>query len=151
MRARNALPAEGVVAWATRFKLIEPRYGFRQIGPMPGRNPPQHQRGFDRLKPFAAAATKTPMQRLPDEALKRLDVFPNGKVRQNARVVIDRHVHGMTTGVLQTPDETIDLLRELVHTLDVLDKLGHARIVERIANPRDVELGQMTGAGHCHS
>ena len=37
-------------------------------------------------------------------------------------------------------------LGQPVHALDILDELAHARIIERIADPRDVELGEMAVA-----
>jgi hypothetical protein len=49
----------------------------------------------------------------------------------------------MTAFVLQPPHEAGNLIGKSVHPIDVFDELAHARIIERIANPRDIELGQM--------
>ena len=92
-----------------------------------------------------AAGVEALVQRLPDEALQRLHIFPHRQIRQNGRVVIDSHVHGMPALVLQTPDEAGHLLGKTVHAFDVVDEFGHARIIERITDPRDVELGEMAG------
>jgi hypothetical protein len=89
------------------------------------------------------STVETLVQGLPDKALERFDRFPHRQVRQNGRIVIDAHVHGVAAVVLQPPHEAGDLVSEPVHALDVVDEFAHAQIIERISNPRDVELGQL--------
>src|SRR5262245_1404213 len=128
-----------MITWAMRDQVVEPRNAFRHIGTMPCRNPPQHQRGLDRYEEFFAAGKETPVQGLPDKALQRFDAFPHSQVRQDGRVVIDEHVHRVPALVMQPPDEALDLVRETMYPIHVLDELAHARIIERITDPRDVE------------
>jgi hypothetical protein len=51
----------------------------------------------------------------------------------------------MAAVILQPPDETFDGLGQAVHARDIVGEFLHARIVERIFDPRDVELGQVLG------
>ncbi len=143
------LPAERMLAWAMRDQMIEPRNAFRHVGPMSGGNPPQDQRGLDRREPFLAPGKETPVQCLPDKAFQRLDIFPHRQIRQDGRVIVDPHVHRVAAFVLQPPHEALDLVGKPVHAFDILDELAHARIVERIADPRDIELGEVAGLPSC--
>src|SRR5262249_14263933 len=36
-----------------------------------------------------------------------------------------------------------DFVREAIHALDIVDELRHSGIIERMTNPRDVELREM--------
>ena len=49
----------------------------------------------------------------------------------------------MAAFILQPPDETVDLLGQRVDARDIVDELGHARVIQRVADARDVELGKM--------
>src|SRR5262245_12993593 len=126
-----------MIAWAMRDQVVKPRDAFRHVRTMPRRNPPQHQRGLDRYEEFFAADKEAPVQGLPDKALQRFHAFPHRQVRQDGRVVIDTHVHRVSALVLQPPDEAFDLVRETMYPVHVLDELAHARIIERITDPRD--------------
>src|ERR1700759_2307471 len=145
---REGLPAESMIARAVRHQVIAARNALVHRGTRAGRHPPHHQRRVERLEPFLAPAEKTAVYGLPDEALPRLDVFPHSQVRQHVGIVIDGHAHGIAALVLQPPDEALDLLRQSVHPRDILGEFAHARIVERILDPRDGELGEMADAGH---
>ncbi len=59
------------------------------------------------------------------------------------RVVIDAHIHGVTAVILQPPYEPGNFVGKPVHTLDIVDKFTHPRVIERITDPRDVELSKM--------
>src|SRR5262245_42726516 len=132
-----------MIAWAMRDQVVKPRDAFRHVGTMPRRNPPQHQRSLDRYEEFFAADKETTLQGVPGKALQRFHAFPHRQVRQDGRVVIDAHVHRVPALVMQPPDEALDLVRETMYPVHVLDELAHARIIERITDPRDVELGEM--------
>src|SRR5262245_12113150 len=108
---------------------------------MTGPDPPQDQRGLDRSEPFLSPSVEALMQGLPDETLQRLHIFPDRQVWQDCRVVIDAHVHGMPALILQAPDEPGDFVRQAIYSLDIVDEFRHPRIIERVTNPRDVELG----------
>src|SRR5579885_137018 len=136
-------PAESVVARAARLEMIESLDALLERRAFVLRHPPQHQRRLDRLEPVLAAAIETAVHGLPDEAFERGGAFPNGQVRQDGRIAVDRHVHGVAAVVLQPPDEAVDLLGQGVDALHVVDELRHARIVERVADARDVELGEV--------
>src|SRR5262249_27411080 len=137
-----------MIARAMRDQVIEPRNALRHIGTVPRRNPPQHQRGLDRSEPFFTADKETPVQGLPDEALQGFDAFPDCQVRQDGRIIVDTHVHRVAALILKPPDETFYLVGQTIHPVDVLDKLAHARVFERITDPRNVELGKMTLVFH---
>src|SRR5262245_52321262 len=126
-----------------RDQIVEPRDAFRHFRTMTGGNRPQDQRGFDRLKPFLAPGIEPLMQRLPHKAFERLHIFPDRQVRQYCRIVIDPHIHRVAALILETPDKSRNFVGEPVHALDIFDKFPHARIVERIFYPRDIELSEM--------
>src|ERR1700716_178229 len=77
-RAFQLRPAEGFFARALLPQTIQPLDAFIQRWLMAGLDPPQHQRHLDRLEPIFAPGKELAVHRLPDEALQRLDIFPDG-------------------------------------------------------------------------
>src|SRR5690242_1738071 len=133
-----------------RNQMVETRHPLCHRGTMRGGDPPQHQGCLDGREPLFAARIKTLVQGLPYETLERLHIFPHCQVRQNGRIVIDPHVHGVAARVLQAPDKARNIVGKTIHPSDVVDEFAHPRIIERIADPRDVELGEMAAAV-CHA
>src|SRR5690348_16811222 len=123
------------------LQVLHARDSFLDARPMADRNPPQHDgRPFKMLKPLGAVAIEPLVDRLPDKTLKSVEAFPNGKIDDDTRVGIRPRVGGVAALVDIAPDESGAALGNAVYQGQIVRETGHARIVDLISNPSDVQL-----------
>src|SRR5262245_34907156 len=124
--------------------MLEARDGFLNTRPGPGRYPPHHKiRAIEVFEPFRTTAVEPFVDRLIDEALERLDIFPNRQVDRDAGIGIWPRARGVPAFVSVTPDETRRALGQAVHHRQVVGEIRHARIIDLVANATDVQLCKM--------
>jgi hypothetical protein len=70
-----------------RLAMLKTRDGFLNTRPIPDRYPPHHKIwAIEVFEPFRTTAVKPFVDRLIDEALERLDVFPNRQVDRDTGI-----------------------------------------------------------------
>src|SRR5262245_50467614 len=127
-----------------RPQMFKPALGLREVGQMTRRHPPHDEvRPIQRLEPFRPATVDTLVYRLPDETFQGFDRFPHRHVQEQARIVESVDGGGVAAVVLEPPDEAWRVLGNRIDTVEIVDEVGHARVVERIADASDIELGEM--------
>ena len=115
-----------------------------QVGNLAGRDPPAHRRRLAaRLEPLASSAQVHRMAAAEHEVLQRLEVGPHRHVDDRQRVVLagESHEAGrLTVVVLQPPHEPGRRLGQCVDRPECQVELRRLVGVERMVEPRDVEL-----------
>ena len=113
---RCRLPVKRVLAWTVLFQMREARDSLLDARPMPGRYPPQHHGWtFKMLEPIDTAAVKALVNRLPDKLLQCVDVLPNRKIDDDARVGVRPRVGGAAAVVDKAPDKSGAAFGDAVH------------------------------------
>src|ERR1700722_7948158 len=149
LRGRNALPAERAVARTVSRQIFEPLLRFVEGRQMARRNPPHHgMRSFVFTEPFLASAIKALVHGLINETFERFGAFPYRQIDRHLRIGKRPEIGGVAAVVLQTPDKTLAALGEHIDQVEIVHEVGHARIVGRVAEAADIELGKMSGCVH---
>ena len=126
------------------LEMLKTRDGFLNTRPIPGWYPPHHKIwAIEVFEPFRTTAVKPFVDRLIDEVLERLDVFPNRQVDRDAGIGIWPRARRISAFVNVTPDEARRALRQAVHHRQVVGEIRHARVVDLVANATDVQLRKM--------
>src|SRR5271154_5644684 len=124
--------------------MIEPPRRLVQIWNMPGRYRPHDEMRRRRLfEPFTLAVVELLVDRHPDKALQRLDALPHRQVDRHGRVARRTDGSRIVAVVLEPPHESLAALGESVDAIEVRHERRHARIVRRITEPANVELGDV--------
>src|SRR5687767_14210155 len=137
-------PTEGVVAVSVGLEVGQPSLALVHCRQVSVGHGPDHQlRRRHRLKPLCLAAVEAFVDRLEDEGLELLHAGPDAHAGDDdwicERAKIDRSVVAAVAN--KAPDKARHPFRHGVDPAKIVDELRHARIVERIAEPRDVKLG----------
>src|SRR6478609_11613786 len=126
------------------LEMFEARDCFLDARSVPGRYPPHHKIwAIEVFEPFRTTSVEPFVDRLIDEALERLDVFPNRQVDRDAGIGIWPRARRISAFVNVTPDEARRALRQAVHHRQVVGEIRHARVVDLVANATDVQLRKM--------
>src|SRR5262245_27088656 len=150
----KALPPECVVARTVVLEMVETFHRLCDRGTVAVRHPPHHEvRPLELLEPFVPAAVEPLVHGLPDVFLERLDVLPDRHVDGDARIVRVRpRIRRIAAVVLVAPDETRTALGESVDGREIVHEVRHARIIDLVAQPPDVELRKVPRFNlRCHS
>src|SRR5262249_9086470 len=135
---------ECVIARAVLLEVVQSLNRFRNGRYMTLRDPPHDEvRSLHPLEPFLFASVEPLMHGLPYETLERLDVFPHRHVEVHAGIIERMDIHGVPGIVLEPPHEAFRTLREAVHQRQIVHEIRHARIIDGITNPSDIELRQI--------
>src|SRR5208282_2186114 len=141
---RQVTPPECEIAVAVPRQMCEPRHCFVKVRNMPGLDRPQHEmRPRQCLEPFGLAIVELLVHRRPNEALQRFNTFPHRQVDRRGWVSRGADRGCIVALVLEAPHESLAALCESVDPVEIPHKPRHPRIVRRIAEPADVELGDM--------
>src|SRR5262249_59927914 len=62
---------------------------------------------------------------------------------KSTRIVESMDGGGVAAVVLEPPDEARRVLGNRVDPVEIVDEVGHARVVERAADASDIELGEV--------
>src|SRR5262245_4183422 len=62
---------------------------------------------------------------------------------KSTRIVESMDGGGVAAVVLEPPDEAWRMFRNRVDPIEIVDEVGHARVVERVADASDIELGEV--------
>jgi len=126
------------------LEMFEARDCFLDARSVPGRYPPHHKIwAIEVFEPFRTTAVEPFMDRLIDEALERLDAFPNRQVDRDTGIGIRPRARRVAAFVNVTPDEARRALGEAVHHREIVGEIRHAPVVDLVANATDVELCKM--------
>src|SRR6185437_13560074 len=133
-----------MIARSVFFEVLQPRDRLFHARPVSHRHPPHHEVSLlEMLEPFRAATVKTFMNGLINEALERLDALPHRHIDGDARIGIGPRAGGIAAVVDETPDEAGRAFGQPVDQPEVIGEIGHARIVDLVADAADVQLRQM--------
>src|SRR6185312_4367613 len=134
-------PIKGVFARPVLLQMVQPRNRLLYAGTVSGAHPPHHKIwSVEMLEPLGAAAIEAPVDRLIDEALEGLDVFPDRQIDSDAFIGIRPRARRVAGLVDIAPDEAWRPLRQPVHQRQIVREIGHAPIVDLVTDATDVEL-----------
>ncbi len=98
------------------------------------------------LKPPRPVAHNLQVLCLIHETMEGLDRLPDRQVNDHLRVVIPPEVGGVAVLGLETPNEARARLSESIDSVQLRNKTGDLRIVERRNQSSDIELCQLAGS-----
>ena len=142
---RRVVLADGERVWRNpeRIDEVEPAFGL--VGRRKGSScqPPQRRsaRAFD--EPLAPSPEEIAVDTAICKALERLEGFPQGEVDDHQRVVEDADVGGIAGVRLQPPEITRRAFSGTVHERKGINEIADPRIIDRMAQRGDVELGEV--------
>ena len=137
------LGGEGTIA----PQPCEPRHGVFNTRTLTFGDPPQRRWLVRRRdEPLAAAAEKGGVHGVVDVASKVCDGTPDGQIEQHARVVQHADSCRVAARGREASEAPWRAVAQLVDPVDLVAHVGHPRVVERIAHPGKIGLGQ----GSCH-
>src|ERR1700722_20140949 len=96
------------------------------------------------FEPISLAVVELLVDCRPHKALQRFHALPRRQVDRHRRVAHRTDGSRIVAVVLEPPHEPFAALGESVDAIEVRHERRHARIVRRIAEPADVELGDVT-------
>src|SRR5262249_36770920 len=142
---RHVLPAECKLARPMFLQMLEPPDGLRDAWPMADRHMPEDEiRFIEPFEPFVLARIKAGVHGLPDEFLQRLDALPYRHVDRHPRIAgVRAGVGRIAARVRVAPNEAGRTVGQRVDAREIVHEIRHARIVRLVANPSNVELGEM--------
>src|SRR5712691_1912678 len=95
-----------MVARAVLLQMFQSGNRLLDTRPMARGHPPHHEIwSLEVLEPLGAAAIEALVNCLIDEALKRLDILPDGQIDGDARVGVRSRAGGVAAVVDIAPDE----------------------------------------------
>src|SRR5580700_5484250 len=101
----------------------------------------RHPRLFE---PISLAVVELLVDCRPHKALERFHALPHREVNRHGWVARGTDSSRIVAVVLEPPHEPLAALGESVDAIEVRHERRHARIIRRIAEPADVELGDVT-------
>src|SRR5262245_54193031 len=133
-----------MVARPVLLEMLQADDGLLDTRPMPGRHPADYDVSpLEVREPLPAAAVETFMDGLVNEALERLDIFPNRQVDRDTRIGIRPCARRVAAFIDVAPNETGRAFGKTVHHRQVVRKIRHTRILDFVADAPDVELRKM--------
>src|SRR5215510_5484256 len=148
LRGRKAFPPEGEFARPVVLEMPQPLDCLLDGWPVTRRHPPHHEvRPLEPIEPFVPPAVEALVHGLPDVALERVHAFPQGDIEDDARIIEGLNAGGVAAFAFEPPHEPFRPVGNTVHPIEIVGEVGHARIVERVEQPSDIELSQVPG--HC--
>src|SRR5215510_9166421 len=153
LRGRQTFPAKGIVARSMPPEVLEPFDRFLNRWNMARRHPPHHEIGPLRLfEPFLPPSVEALVHRLPDIGLQRGNALPHRHVDRHARITpVWAIAGGVAARILQSPHKTFGPISNRIDSRKVVHEVGHARVVDLVAQASDVELSEMLHrlGSHC--
>ncbi len=99
----------------------------------------------EKLEPFLAALDEAPVNGLVRELVEGFRRLPDRHVHDDRGIFVSRDLCGVAAFVLEPPDKAGTLFGECVDAIEIVDELGDARVVDRMEETADVDLGEVHG------
>src|SRR5689334_6468379 len=140
-----------MIAGTVLRETIQPLQCFVNARSMALRHPPHHEIWLlEMLEPFGAAAVEALVDRLVDEPFERFDACPHRHVDRDARIDIGPRAGRVAALVNKAPDEARGPFGQAVDQCEIVREVGHARIVDLVADAADIQLRKLRVRGLLH-